>query len=130
MRSVWFLSDMDGRAESDVGVLFVACPTVTGPADRLVGTGGLWWRGRSLRLRPRPPGLGWNRDRCRCSRLHQSDGRGRAHQRRFADTCVVLGSRSLLQEDHHAVVVSLVEYLGGDQDALPGGDTLRNINLY
>jgi hypothetical protein len=61
--------------------------------------------------------------------LHQPDGRGGTHHRRLADAVVVFGGWGLVEEDDQAVLVPLVEDLGGDQYALPRGDALGSVNF-
>jgi hypothetical protein len=64
------------------------------------------------------------------SRLDQSD-RGRGTDRGgFADGVVEFGRRGFVQEDDHAVLLSLVENVRGDQHALARRDALGSVDFY
>lgn len=56
------------------------------------------------------------------------DRRGRAHRHRLTDRVVVIGYRSPIGQDHHAVFLTLVEHLQREQHPLPGGHTLLLLN--
>src|SRR5690349_19353601 len=64
----------------------------------------------------------------RRSRLDHLDGGGRADRRRLADAYVELRCRRRFQHLGDAVVLPLIEHLGGDQDTLARTAALRLVD--